>query len=97
MPHRKEYFITADPGESDFPFQDFSQNVTMALRFILSAMAHQGNWAPLAQFLEKAQRKLLPVIFDRAVFLVKSAALKQFFAVTTAEFAPLDSARQKIF
>lgn len=62
----------------------------MATRFIFSAMAHQGNRATFGQLLDKAQSKLLPVVFDRKVFPVNRPSFKKFLAVKTVELKPAD-------
>jgi hypothetical protein len=73
---------------SDFPEQDLSQQVPVAMRLVFSARAHQRNRAPFAESLQEAQSKFLSVVLDGFAFLVSRSGIEKFLAVTTAELPP---------
>jgi hypothetical protein len=68
--------------------------VTMPV--VLRAMAHHSYGHSFPECLQKAQRKLLPMIPDRRIPPVNRSGLQQFLAITTPKVAPADPARLKI-
>ena len=48
----------------------------MAMRLVFCAMTQQRDCAALGQLLQKAQRELLPMVFDRFVLPIDSAAFE---------------------
>jgi hypothetical protein len=56
--------------------------VTVAVKLIVPAMAHQSNSATLCEFLEQPQRKFLTVVFDRLVQLIDRTVFAQFGSIT---------------
>jgi hypothetical protein len=59
-------------------------------------MAEQRHRLISGKMLQEAQGEFLAVILDYLVAEIDRPALKQFFAISSAEFGPRDFPRQKI-
>jgi len=73
---------------SDFPGQNPFKDVTVAMRFILAAMAHQGYGLVFRQLLKPAQGKFLSMVLDGLVAAINGAAFVQFLPVAPPELKP---------
>jgi hypothetical protein len=67
------------------------------MRFVFGAMAEQCHRPILGKMLQEPKSEFLAVIFDYLVAEIDRSALKQFFAISAAEFGPRDFPRQKVF
>jgi hypothetical protein len=82
-------FPVSEPGD-----QELLEEVTMAVRLVLGAVAEQGNGPSFGEFLQEAQGKLLAMVFDRMIAAVNRATFEQFVAVPPAEIGPGDFSGQ---
>ena len=85
---------------SDFSVEDSLQDVSMTMRLIFVAMAHEGNCLAPAKVLQEPERKLLTLVLNVWITLIDRASFEELFFVASLELRPTDllgaSKREKL-